>query len=288
MDLDSKIQANAEGFFVVTFFNEQEKSLTEPTVTYIFSKFGQVSEIKYVEHGRVFIFYKEKEEALKALEIMNMGSKYHVEIEWQPVKKNETTENIKKEGEDSFIYLRIPPAAWKGAHWGMTGYVEQQLFGNKDFGQRGHLFFSWLYTGHVKIVFDSKMAKDEIMEKNEKNLLKWPKQVGGNFEFCDDVPFAYIQTPWLHLAFSSVKNALFGNETVAKTKIKSLKVSNCRKIVVVVFDSKITKDEVMEAHNKKPFVWHENMEVLQFLNLSEALSMTKYNERKKIEQTKKN
>ena len=55
-------------------------------------------EIKYVEHGRVFIFYKEKEEALKALEIMNMGSKYHVEIEWQPVKKNETTENIKKEG----------------------------------------------------------------------------------------------------------------------------------------------------------------------------------------------
>ena len=97
MDLDSKIQANAEGFFVVTFFNEQEKSLTEPTVKYIFSKFGQVSEIKYVEHGRVFILYKEKEEALKALEIMNMGSKYHVEIDWQPVKKNETTENINSE-----------------------------------------------------------------------------------------------------------------------------------------------------------------------------------------------
>ena len=97
--MDENIQANAEGFYVVSFFNEQEKSLTEPTVTYIFSKFGQVSEIKYVEHGRVFIFYKEKEEALKALEIMNMGSKYHVKIEWQPVKKNETTENIKKEGE---------------------------------------------------------------------------------------------------------------------------------------------------------------------------------------------
>ena len=199
-------------------------------------------------------------------------------------------ENIKYKREDSFIYLCIPQhsAAWKGAHLGMTGYVEQQLFGNKDFGQRGHLVFSWLYKGHLKIIFDSKMAKDEIMEKNEKNPLKWPKQFGGNFEFYDDVPIAYIRTPWLNLAFSSVKNALFGNETVAKTKIKSLKVSNCRKIVVVVFDSKITKDEVMEAHNKKPFVWRENMEVLQFLNLSEALSMTKYNERKKIEQTKKN
>ena len=80
MDLDAKIQANAQGFFVVTFFNKQEESLTEPNVKYIFSKFGQVSEIKFVEHGQVFISYKKKEEALKAFEIMNMGKKYHVEI----------------------------------------------------------------------------------------------------------------------------------------------------------------------------------------------------------------
>ena len=94
MDLDAEIQANAQGFFVITFFNEREKSLTEPTIKYIFSKFGQVSEIKYTEHGRVFISYMEKEEALKAFEIMNMGTKYRVEIDCQPVKKNETAESI--------------------------------------------------------------------------------------------------------------------------------------------------------------------------------------------------
>ena len=66
MDLDAKMQANAQGFFGVTFFNEREKSLTEPTIKYIFSKFGQASEIKYTEHGRVFISYMEKEEARKA------------------------------------------------------------------------------------------------------------------------------------------------------------------------------------------------------------------------------
>ena len=89
MDLDAEFQANAaEGFFVVTFFNDWEKCLTEPTLKYIFSKFGHVTD------SRVFIFYKEKQEALKALEIMNMGTKFHVDIDRQPVKKNETEKRI--------------------------------------------------------------------------------------------------------------------------------------------------------------------------------------------------
>ena len=80
MDLEAKIQPNDGGFFVVTFFNQREKNfLPEPTVKYLFSKFGPVVDIKYTEHGRVFISYKEKEGALKALEVMNMGTKYHVE-----------------------------------------------------------------------------------------------------------------------------------------------------------------------------------------------------------------
>ena len=82
MDLDAEFQANAaEGFFVVTFFNDWEKCLTEPTLKYIFSKFGHATDVKYAAHSRVFIFYKEKQEALKALEIMNMGTKFHVDID---------------------------------------------------------------------------------------------------------------------------------------------------------------------------------------------------------------
>ena len=58
-------------------------------------------------------------------------------------------------------------------------------------------------------------------------------------------------------------------------KIRSIEQSKCGKLVIVVFDEKITKDEVMKAHNKKPFVWRgrENMEALEFLNTSEALAM---------------
>ena len=95
MDLNRKIEANDQGFFVVTFFNERdrEKNLTETTLKYVFSKFGQVSDIKFTEHGRVFISYKEKEGAFKALEVMNMGTKYRVETDWQPVKKNETVQS---------------------------------------------------------------------------------------------------------------------------------------------------------------------------------------------------
>ena len=463
MDLDSKIQANTQGFFVLTFFNEREKSLTERTIHYIFSKFGQVSEIKYAEHGPVFISYKEKEEALKALEIMNMGSKYHVEIDWQPVKKNETTESTKREGEDSFIYLRCPPK-WKKR---LTAYVSIELFGFKEPGDpitknfvfsrhfkgymkivfdskrardeilekhqnnpfkwpkdiggdfefcddlpsvkgensfvylhitpkfkglglglasyvtdrleangagkpffhcdfswlyRGHMKivfdskrvkdeimekhqknplkwpkgvggdfeffddlpcvegensfiylhttpkfegsvasyvtdrlsvfteagdvcrpfhydFSWLYKGHMKIVFDSKRVKDEIMEKHQKNPLKWPKGVGGDFEFFDDLPIVYIRRPSFNASYlpENLKPILFGSfgSREKKTKIRSIDWSKCGKLLMVVFYANITKDEVMKAHNKKPFVWRgrENMEALEFLNTSEALAM---------------
>ena len=53
MNLDMKIVANDQGFFVVKIFNEvnPEKILTETNVKYIFSKFGVVSEIKYAQNG---------------------------------------------------------------------------------------------------------------------------------------------------------------------------------------------------------------------------------------------
>ena len=100
-----KIEANDQGFFVVKIFNEvnPEKNLTETNVKYIFSKFGVVSEIKYAQNGWDFISYKEKEGALKALEIVSMGAKYRVETEWQLVKKKKillfTSKEIKCQGE---------------------------------------------------------------------------------------------------------------------------------------------------------------------------------------------
>ena len=79
VNLNANIQATDQGFFVVTFFNQREKNfMTEATVNYIFSKFGPVAEIKYTENGRILISYQEKEGALKALQIMNMGTKYRV------------------------------------------------------------------------------------------------------------------------------------------------------------------------------------------------------------------
>ena len=68
-----------------------------------------MTDVKYVADGRDFISYKEEQEALKALEIMNMGTKFHVDIDRQPVKKNETEKRIQNEVQDSFIYLRICP-----------------------------------------------------------------------------------------------------------------------------------------------------------------------------------
>ena len=277
MDLDAKIQANAQGFFVVTFFNKQEESLTEPTVKYIFSKFGQVSGIKYVEHGQVFISYKKKEDALKAFEIMNMGKKYHVEINSQPVEKNETSEGIKTKEEDSFIYLHIPPNSWDSMKSRVKSYVSCQLFGFREGWNPKDFVFSWLYTGNMKIVFDSKMAKDEMMEKHKKNPLRWPRAVGGNFEFCDaeDLPIAYIQSPNFSLPAFSVRNEMFPGGTEGRRKIRSIYQRKYEKLVVVVFDTKITKDEVIQAHNKKPFFWRgrENIEAFKFLSTSEALSM---------------
>ena len=70
LELPREIQANENSTFAVTFFNDlddQERKLTESAVNRTFTKFGPVSEIKYAEHGRVFISYKEKEGAFKAL-----------------------------------------------------------------------------------------------------------------------------------------------------------------------------------------------------------------------------
>ena len=68
------------GPFVVTFLNKIENNLTKTDVSYIFSKFGPLSDIRYTEHGRVYVSYKEKEGAEKVCEVLNTGTKYHVEI----------------------------------------------------------------------------------------------------------------------------------------------------------------------------------------------------------------
>ena len=270
-----KIQANDQGFFVVTFFNEldPEKNLTEKAVMYIFSKFGLVSEIKYAEHGQVFISYKEKEGALKALEIVNMGTKYHVETEWQTVKKNEIVQSIKSE-EDPFIYLRIPPFKKRDGIQVIT-YIIKTLVGFDQRSKIKDVVSSWIFDYHVKIVFDSKVSKEEIRKKHQENPFKWPKEFG-NFEFCQDVPIAYIICPEPKLKNGfwgyHVKQAIFGNEKNAKIK-NVLKEKSTSKFIKVIFDAKVTKDEVMEAHQRKPFKWPENFGVFEFLNTSEALSI---------------
>ena len=193
MDLDVKIRANDQGLFVVTFFNElnPEKNLTERAVKYIFSKFGSVSEIQYTEHGRVLISYKEKEGALKAIEMVNMGTKYRVET-WQPVKENEVVQSTKSEEEDSFIFLNCSNITPKIS--AIHGFIKSRLFSLEERAKIKALDFSWIHGHYMKIVFDSKMSKDEIMTRHQENPFKWPKGFG-NFEFRKDLPIAYLICP---------------------------------------------------------------------------------------------
>ena len=274
MDLDVKIRANDQGLFVVTFFNElnPEKNLTERAVKYIFSKFGSVSEIQYTEHGRVLISYKEKEGALKAIEMVNMGTKYRVET-WQPVKENEVVQSTKSEEEDSFIYLRLPPKEITGGNASIT--IRKTLFGFLERSKLKYIVFSWIFHWHVKIVFDSKMSKDEIMTRHQENPFKWPKGYG-NFEFCEDVPIAaYIRCPKPNMSdkfcYFHVKNAIFGIDSITNLMVQVDK--NTTKLMKVIFDEKITKDEAIEAHKRKPFMWPDNLGVFEFLSASEALSI---------------
>ena len=273
MDLDRKIEANDQGFFVVTFLNKREQNLTEATLKYVFSKFGQLADIKYSEHGRVFISYKEKEGAFKALEVMNMGTKYHVETDWQPVKKNETVQSTKSKEEDLFIYLRIPPMVKIER---IFFYIKCTLICYEERFKIKDAVTSWIIDGYVKIVFDSKMSKDEIMKRHQENPFKWTKGFG-NFEFSDDVPIAYIRCPKPNMSIQfcgyHVRKAMFGNEMDAKTKIRFVFVSKNNQMVKVIFDAKTTKDGAMEVHKRKPFEWPENLGVFEFLNISEALSM---------------
>ena len=289
MDLGRNIQANDQGLFVVTFFNKREQDVTEATLKYVFSKFGQLADIKYSEHGRVFISYKEEEGAYKALEIMNMGTKYHVETDWQPVKKIKTVQSTKSEKEDPFIYLRIPR---KNPHFEraeeMKSYIKKTLFSFEEKSKIKYIDSSWVFFWYAKIVFDSMLSKDEILKRHEKNPLKWPKDVG-NFEFCDDVPIAYIRCPKPNMsdsdAFHHVRKAILGNDMngkidvhIGKNNCKSIiKVaignSNYKSIMKVIFDSKSTQEEVMEAHKRKTFRWPENLGVFEFLDISEVLTM---------------
>ena len=280
MDSEIKIQANDRGLFVVTFFNEldPEKNLTEKAVKYIFSKFGLVSEIKYAEHGQVFISYKEREGALKALEIVNMGTKYHVEAQWQPVKKIETVQSIKSEEEDPFIYLRIPKMGTDGTFVYIRKTLFQILFCYEERSKIKDVVFSKVFDFHVKIVFDSKVSKEEIRKKHQENPFKWPKGFG-NFEFCKDLPIAYLICPepnFVSFWGPHVNQTIFGKKKSPKIKkIHILTVPKFpkSKVMKVMFDTKVTKDEVMEAHKRKPFKWPENFGVFEFLNTSEAFSM---------------
>ena len=277
MDLEVKIRANDQGLFVVTFFNElnPEKNLTERAVKYIFSKFGSVSEIQYTEHGRVLISYKEKEGALKAIEMVNMGTKYRVET-WQPVKKNEVVQSTKSEEEDSFIFLNCSNITPKIS--AIHGFIKTRLFSLEERAKIKALDFSWIHGNYMKIVFDSKMSKDEIMARHQENPFKWPKGLG-NFEFCEDVPIAYIRCPKLDISnkycHHNVKKAIFGHHLWSglDAKIHVAMDTTTMKMIRVTFNAKITKDEVIKAHKRKPFLWTDNLGVFEFLNTSEALSI---------------
>ena len=48
---------------------------------------------------------------------------------------------------------------------------------------------------------------------------------------------------------------------------------NTTKLMKVIFNEKITKDEAIEAHKRKPFMWPDNLGVFEFLSASEALSI---------------
>ena len=62
----------------------------------------------------------------------------------------------------------------------------------------------------------------------------------------------------------------------SRTKIKAVtRAKYATKLIKVVFHGKTTKDEAMEVHKTKPFMWPENLGVFEFLNNSEALSMVK-------------
>ena len=54
------------------------------------------------------------------------------------------------------------------------------------------------------------------------------------------------------------------------------------KLLIAYFDTKITKDEVMQAHNKKPFIWRgrENIEAFKFLSTSEAEALSMFDKKK--------
>ena len=95
----NKIQANNDkNVFIVSFSNDIEKNnLSKLDVSYVFSKFGSVCEIHYVEHGRVFVSYTDKREAQKAMEIMKLvAHKYFFRPKYvKPKDKSETTQRTK-------------------------------------------------------------------------------------------------------------------------------------------------------------------------------------------------
>ena len=79
MELENrkKTQSNDKNVFLVSFYNDIENNnLSKLDVSYIFSKFGSVRKIKYVQDGKVLVFYKEKQGAQKAIEIMKCAKKY--------------------------------------------------------------------------------------------------------------------------------------------------------------------------------------------------------------------
>ena len=116
------------------------------------------------------------------------------------------------------------------------------------------------------------MSKDEIMARHQENPFKWPKGFG-NFEFCEDVPIAYIRCPKPDMSnkycLYNVKRAMIG----LGAKIYVVMDTTTKKLIRVTFDAKITKDEVIKAHKRKPFLWTDNLGVFEFLNTSEALSI---------------
>jgi len=75
----------------------KKNNLSKLDVDYVFSKFGSVLEIHYVEHGRVFVAYEDKQDAKKAMDIMKLAQKYFLRPKYiKPKDKSETTQHTTK------------------------------------------------------------------------------------------------------------------------------------------------------------------------------------------------
>ena len=129
--------ANAKNIYIVSFFNDIENNLSRSDVNYIFSKFGSVFEIHYVEHGRVFVAYKEKQDADKAMETMKMCGKkqfldpqFDGEAQKLVSEAHEKTEALLKEHHKDLEKMTQAPSEKETLNYdNVESHIDPDIFG---------------------------------------------------------------------------------------------------------------------------------------------------------------